>query len=98
MLACVLEELPADLRPRPDNYFYKKHADHAGFKAPPELQAVVDSQRAREAAAAKAKEEAEKKKQQQQQLDSGLETVPESASEESKTPDGPAISLTEPES
>lgn len=45
ILECVLEELPAELAPKPDSYFYKKHADHAGFKAPPELQAVVDSQR-----------------------------------------------------
>jgi hypothetical protein len=30
----VLEELPAELKPKPDNYFYKKHSDHAGFKAP----------------------------------------------------------------
>ncbi|KAK3686028.1 translation initiation factor eIF 4e-like domain-containing protein [Podospora appendiculata] len=52
ILACVLEELPQELRPKPDNYFYKKHADHAGFKAPPELQAVLDSQKARDAAAA----------------------------------------------
>ncbi len=57
MLQCVLEELPAELRPKPDNYFYKKHSDHAGFKVPPELQAVVDSQRARDAAAAKAAQE-----------------------------------------
>jgi hypothetical protein len=34
LLATVLEELPADLKPKPDNYFYKKHSDHAGFKAP----------------------------------------------------------------
>ena len=34
---CVLEELPAELRPKPENYFYKKHADHAGFKPPPGL-------------------------------------------------------------
>ena len=54
MLECVLEELPPELRPKPDNYFYKKHSDHAGFKAPPELQAVLDSQKAREAAAAAA--------------------------------------------
>ena len=54
MLACVLEELPAELRPRQDNYFYKKHSDHAGFKAPPELQAVLDSQKAREEQKAKA--------------------------------------------
>jgi hypothetical protein len=53
ILQCVLDELPAELRPKPDNYFYKKHSDHAGFKVPPELQAVIDSQRAREAAAAK---------------------------------------------
>ena len=54
ILACVLEELPPELRPKADNYFYKKHSDHAGFKAPPELQAVLDSQKAREAAAAAA--------------------------------------------
>lgn len=51
MLQCVLDELPPELRPKPDNYFYKKHSDHAGFKVPPELQAVIDSQKAREAAA-----------------------------------------------
>ncbi|KAI0996676.1 hypothetical protein K3495_g11507 [Podosphaera aphanis] len=34
ILQLVLEELPAELQPKPDNYFYKKHADHAGFKAP----------------------------------------------------------------
>ncbi|KAK5993267.1 Eukaryotic translation initiation factor 4E type 3 [Cladobotryum mycophilum] len=57
LLACVLEELPAELQPRPDNYFYKKHSDHAGFKAPPELQAVLDSQkRAAALAAAKSSE------------------------------------------
>jgi hypothetical protein len=33
-LATVLEELPEELKPKPDNYFYKKHSDHAGFKAP----------------------------------------------------------------
>lgn len=54
MLEAVLAELPAELRPKPDNYFYKKHSDHAGFKAPPELQAVLDSQkRAQEAEDAK---------------------------------------------
>jgi hypothetical protein len=58
MLECVLKALPAELRPKPDNYFYKRHSDHAGFKVPPELQAVVDSQRAREAAAKAAKEQA----------------------------------------
>ncbi|KAK3325491.1 translation initiation factor eIF 4e-like domain-containing protein [Apodospora peruviana] len=58
MLECLLEELPAELRPKPDNYFYKKHADHVGFKAPPELQAVLDSQKARDAAEAKKKAEA----------------------------------------
>lgn len=44
ILACVLEEIPPETRPKPENYFYKKHRDHAGFKAPPELQAVLDSQ------------------------------------------------------
>lgn len=31
ILATVLEELPEELRPKADNYFYKKHQDHAGF-------------------------------------------------------------------
>ncbi|OAA45474.1 eukaryotic initiation factor 4E [Metarhizium rileyi] len=43
ILACVLQDLPEELRPKPDNYFYKRHRDHAGFKAPPGLQAVLDS-------------------------------------------------------
>jgi len=34
ILATVLEELPAEMKPKPENYFYKKHSDHAGFKAP----------------------------------------------------------------
>ncbi|TQS36618.1 hypothetical protein Golomagni_02924 [Golovinomyces magnicellulatus] len=34
MLKLVFEELPVELHPKPDNYFYKKHSDHAGFKAP----------------------------------------------------------------
>lgn len=34
LLATVLEELPDELKPKQDNYFYKKHSDHAGFKAP----------------------------------------------------------------
>jgi hypothetical protein len=34
ILATVLAELPPALKPKPDNYFYKKHSDHAGFKAP----------------------------------------------------------------
>lgn len=57
LLEVVLESLPEELKPKgPDNYFYKKHSDHAGFKAPPELQAVIDSQkRAQEAAAANGK-------------------------------------------
>lgn len=47
-----MDQLPPELRPKPENYFYKKHADHAGFKAPPELQAVLDSQKKAEAAQA----------------------------------------------
>ena len=53
ILRCLLEALPEDVRPRQDNYFYKKHSDHAGFKAPPELQAVLDSQKKRDEAEAK---------------------------------------------
>lgn len=65
LLKCVLEDLPEELQPKPDNYFYKKHSDHAGFKAPPELQAVLDSQKAREEAAKKkAAEEAAARGQQ----------------------------------
>ena len=45
ILQCVLESLEPELQPKPDNYFYKRHADHAGFRAPPELQAVLDSQK-----------------------------------------------------
>ena len=45
MLESLLEDLPEELRPKPDNYFYKRHADHAGFKATPEIQAVLDSQK-----------------------------------------------------
>jgi hypothetical protein len=66
MLQCVLEELPQELRPKPENYFYKRHADHAGFKAPPELQAVIDSQRAREAAAKAAQEQQEQKEKEKE--------------------------------
>ncbi|EFX05560.1 translation initiation factor [Grosmannia clavigera kw1407] len=58
LLACVLDELPAELQPKPDNYFYKKHSEHTGFKAPPELQAVLDSQKRRDEAEAKAAAEA----------------------------------------
>ncbi|PTB62866.1 translation initiation factor eIF4e [Trichoderma citrinoviride] len=52
IIKCILEELPPELQPKQDNYFYKKHSDHAGFKAPPELQAVLDSQKRNAAAAA----------------------------------------------
>jgi len=38
---CVLEALPAELRPKPENYFYKKHSDHAGFKPPTDAQATA---------------------------------------------------------
>lgn len=51
---------------KPDSYFYKKHSDHAGFNPSPEMQAVLDSQKAREqqAAAAAAKAQAEAAAQQ----------------------------------
>jgi hypothetical protein len=54
ILKAVLDEMPAELRPKQENYFYKKHSDHAGFKAPPELQAVLDSKKKWEEAAAAA--------------------------------------------
>jgi len=53
MLKAVLEEIPPELAPKADNYFYKKHSEHAGFNLSPELQAVLDSQkRAKDAATA----------------------------------------------
>lgn len=57
ILACILEDLPEELRPKPDSYFYKRHSDHAGFKAPPELQAVIDSQKRTEELAAAAEKD-----------------------------------------
>ncbi|KAI5461177.1 translation initiation factor [Mariannaea sp. PMI_226] len=54
ILACVLEEIPSELCPKPDSYFYKRHSDHAGFKAPPALQAVLDSRKRAEELAATA--------------------------------------------
>ncbi|KAH9909994.1 translation initiation factor eIF4e [Xylariomycetidae sp. FL2044] len=59
MLQAVLADLPPELAPKPDNYFYKKHSDHAGFKAPPELQAVLDSQKKREQEATAAAQKSE---------------------------------------
>ncbi|KAL2074167.1 hypothetical protein VTL71DRAFT_7945 [Oculimacula yallundae] len=49
ILATVLEELPAELKPKPDNYFYKKHSDHAGFKAPAAPELAVPSIKAPDA-------------------------------------------------
>jgi hypothetical protein len=54
ILKIILAEIPEDLLPKKENYFYKKHSDHAGFKAPPELQAVLDSQKKWEEASAAA--------------------------------------------
>jgi hypothetical protein len=48
-----MEELPPELRPRGENYFYKKHSDHTGFKVPPELQGLVDAQKCRTAEASR---------------------------------------------
>jgi len=47
ILATVLEELPDELKPKPDNYFYKKHSDHAGFK-PPATTSITDTEKADE--------------------------------------------------
>ncbi|KAG6002077.1 hypothetical protein E4U21_003479 [Claviceps maximensis] len=53
MLACILEELPLEIRPKPDNYFYKRHRDHAGFKGPSLLQRnASDSQEVSDGAVA----------------------------------------------
>ncbi|ROT43165.1 translation initiation factor eIF4e [Sodiomyces alkalinus F11] len=45
ILNCIMEKLPAELRPKSENAFYKRHQDHAGFNPPPELKAVLDSQK-----------------------------------------------------
>lgn len=69
MQLVLTKAIPDDFPPlKPDSYFYKKHSDHAGFNPSPEMQAVLDSQKAREAqaAAAKAKAEAEAAAQGQQ--------------------------------
>ncbi|KAG6053339.1 hypothetical protein E4U17_004806 [Claviceps sp. LM77 group G4] len=51
MLACILEELPPEIRPKPDNYFYKRHRDHSGFKDPGSMKTGEgdDSQQASDA-------------------------------------------------
>ncbi|KAL2887436.1 eukaryotic initiation factor 4E [Ceratocystis lukuohia] len=54
LLKCVLDEFPEDKQPKADTYFYKKHSDHSGFKATPEIQAVLDSKKRNEEAAAAA--------------------------------------------
>jgi hypothetical protein len=58
LLAAVLAGMPPDVELKPENYFYKRHADHAEFKVPPELQVVLDSQRRADEAAKRAREEA----------------------------------------
>ncbi|CEI39239.1 hypothetical protein FVEN_g10475 [Fusarium venenatum] len=56
IVKCIMEDLPSEMHPKPDAYYYKRHSDHAGFNPPPELKAVIDSRRREEeklAAAAK---------------------------------------------
>ncbi|RBR11527.1 uncharacterized protein FIESC28_08989 [Fusarium coffeatum] len=56
IVKCIMEELPPEMHPKPDAYYYKRHSDHAGFNPSPELKAVLDSRRREEeklAAAAK---------------------------------------------
>ena len=31
ILATVLDQLPDEMKPTPQNYYYKKHSEHAGF-------------------------------------------------------------------
>ncbi|KAH8765021.1 translation initiation factor eIF 4e-like domain-containing protein [Diaporthe sp. PMI_573] len=56
IIECVLTDMPAELRPKADNYFYKRHCDHPGFNPPPELKLVLDSHNARIEAAKAAAE------------------------------------------
>ncbi|RGP62228.1 translation initiation factor [Fusarium longipes] len=56
IVKCIMEDLPPEMHPKPDAYYYKRHSDHAGFNPSPELKAVLDSRRREEeklAAAAK---------------------------------------------
>ncbi|KKY31550.1 putative translation initiation factor [Diaporthe ampelina] len=78
IIDCVLTDMPAELRPKADNYFYKRHCDHPGFNPPPELKLVLDSHNARIEAAKAAAEKyvAEKTGQ----------STPSTATEDSKDP------------
>ena len=40
-----MDELPTEMRPKTDNYFYKRHRDHTGFKAPPDASHKLPSQK-----------------------------------------------------
>lgn len=77
ILQLVLSKaIPDDFPPlKPDSYFYKKHSDHAGFNPSPEMQAVLDSQKAREQQAAAAKAQVETT--QQQAAQQGIQGQPE---------------------
>jgi hypothetical protein len=48
IVKCIMEDLPPEMHPKPDAYYYKRHSDHAGFNPPPELKAVIDSRRREE--------------------------------------------------
>ncbi|KAL6924634.1 hypothetical protein ACHAPO_005589 [Fusarium lateritium] len=48
IVKCIMEDLPSEMHPKPDAYYYKRHSDHAGFNPPPELKAVIDSRRREE--------------------------------------------------
>ena len=87
LLQCVLGELPAELAPKPDNYFYKRHCDHPGFNPPPELKLVLDSHNARVEAAKAAAEKfvAEKTGQ----------STPATPDEPKEGADAPAVAMTE---
>ncbi|CAF3443353.1 hypothetical protein SNK03_008492 [Fusarium graminearum] len=48
IVKCIMEDLPPEMHPKPDAYYYKRHSDHAGFNPSPELKAVLDSRRREE--------------------------------------------------
>lgn len=88
IIECVLTDMPAELRPKADNYFYKRHCDHPGFNPPPELKVVLDSHNARIEAAKAAAEKYVAEKTGQSTPSTATEDSKESADD-----DAPAVAI-----
>lgn len=86
LIECVLTDMPAELRPKADNYFYKRHCDHPGFNPPPELKLVLDSHNARIEAAKVAAEKYVAEKTGQSTPSTATEDSKDSAETENTAP------------